>query len=146
MGTTIDNLGFMNINKLINIREIISFAAVGTAGFVLDAAIVWALINYAAITPMPAKLMAFPFAVTLTWFLNRNNTFKDRKQSNYLKEWIKYIQVNSIGAITNNVSFIILVAKNDYLYQQPIIAVALGSIIGMIFNFLGSKFWVFNEK
>lgn len=136
----------MNINKLINIKEIISFAAVGTVGFVLDAAIIWALINYAAIPPIPAKLMAFPFAVTVTWFLNRNNTFKDRKQSNYLKEWIKYIQINSVGAITNNVSFIIIVAKIDYFYQQPIIAVALGSIIGMIFNYLGSKFLVFNER
>ncbi len=136
----------MDTNKLINIREIISFAAVGTVGFLLDAAIVWALTQFANITPIWAKLIAFPFAVTLTWLLNRNSTFKDRKQPNYLKEWAKYIQVNSLGAITNNVSFIILVAKIDYLYQQPIIAVALGSIIGMTFNYLGSKIWVFQKR
>ena len=135
----------MDTNKLINIREIISFAAVGTVGFLLDAAIVWALTQFTNITPIWAKLIAFPFAVTLTWLLNRNSTFKDRKQPNYLKEWAKYIQVNSLGAITNNVSFIILVAKIDYLYQQPIIAVALGSIIGMTFNYLGSKIWVFKR-
>ncbi len=136
----------MDTNKLINIREIISFAAVGTAGFLLDAAIVWAFTQFTNITPIWAKLIAFPFAVILTWLLNRNSTFKDRKQPNYLKEWAKYIQVNSLGAITNNVSFIIIVAKIDYLYQQPIIAVALGSIIGMTFNYLGSKIWVFQKK
>lgn len=146
IGTTIDNLGFMDTNKLINIREIISFAAVGTAGFLLDAAIVWAFTQFTNITPIWAKLIAFPFAVTLTWLLNRNSTFKDRKQPNYLKEWAKYIQVNSLGAITNNASFIILVAKSEYLYQQPIIAVALGSIIGMTFNYLGSKIWVFQKR
>ena len=136
----------MDTNKLINIREIISFAAVGTAGFLLDAAIVWAFTQFTNITPIWAKLIAFPFAVTLTWLLNRNSTFKDRKQPNYLKEWAKYIQVNSLGAITNNASFIILVAKSEYLYQQPIIAVALGSIIGMTFNYLGSKIWVFQKR
>ncbi len=135
----------MDTNKLINIREIISFAAVGTVGFLLDAVIVWALIQFTNITPIWAKLIAFPFAVILTWLLNRNSTFKDRKQPNYLKEWAKYIQVNSLGAITNNISFIILVAKIDHLYQQPIIAVALGSIIGMTFNYLGSKIWVFQK-
>jgi putative flippase GtrA len=136
----------MDTNKLINIREIISFAAVGTVGFLLDAAIVWALTQFTNITPIWAKLIAFPFAVTLTWLLNRNSTFKARKQPNYLKEWAKYIQVNSLGAITNNASFIILVAKIDYLYQQPIIAVALGSIIGMTFNYLGSKIWIFKRQ
>jgi len=136
----------MDTNKLINIREIISFAAVGTAGFLLDASIVWAFTQFTNITPIWAKLIAFPFAVTLTWLLNRNSTFKDRKQTNYIKEWAKYIQVNSFGAITNNVSFIILVAKIDYLYQQPIIAVALGSIIGMTFNYVGSKIWVFQKR
>jgi putative flippase GtrA len=146
MGTTIDNLGFMDRKKLINIREIISFAAVGTVGFLLDATIVWALTQFTNITPIWAKLIAFPFAVTLIWLLNRNSTFKDRKQSNYLKEWAKYIQVNSLGAITNNVSFIILVANIGYLYQHPIIAVALGSMIGMTFNYLGSKIWVFQKR
>ena len=135
----------MDTNKLINIREIISFAAVGTVGFLLDAVIVWALTQFMNITPIWAKLIAFPFAVTLTWLLNRNSTFKDRKQPNYIKEWAKYIQVNSLGAITNNISFIILVAKIDYMYQQPIIAVALCSIIGMTFNYLGSKIWVFKK-
>jgi putative flippase GtrA len=136
----------MAINNLINIREIISFAGVGTVGFVLDAAIVWVLINYAAVSPILAKLMAFPCAVTVTWLLNRNSTFKANQQTNYLKEWFLYIQINSIGTLANNLSFIVLVSINTFLYETPIIAVAIGSISGMFFNYFGSKFWVFKEK
>jgi putative flippase GtrA len=136
----------MAINNLINIREIISFAGVGTVGFVLDAAIVWALINYAAVSPIPAKLMAFPCAVTFTWLLNRNSTFKANRQTNYLKEWLLYIQINSIGAFANNLSFIVLVSINTFLYETPIITVAIGSIFGMLFNYFGSKIWVFKEE
>lgn len=136
----------MAINNLINIREIISFAGVGTVGFALDAAIVWALINYAAVSPIPAKLMAFPCAVTVTWLLNRNSTFKANQQTNYLKEWFLYIQINSIGALANNLSFIVLVSINNFLYETPLITVAIGSIFGMLFNYFGSKYLVFNEK
>jgi putative flippase GtrA len=136
----------MAINNFINIKEIISFAAVGTVGFVLDAAIVWALINYAAISPIPAKFMAFPCAVTVTWLLNRNSTFKANQQSNYLKEWLLYIQINSIGTFANNLSFIVLVSINTFLYENPIVTVAIGSIFGMLFNYFGSKYWVFNKK
>jgi putative flippase GtrA len=136
----------MAINNLINVREIISFAGVGTVGFVLDAAIVWALINYVAVSPISAKLMAFPCAVTFTWLLNRNSTFKANRQTNYLKEWLLYIQINSIGALANNLSFIVLVSINNFLYETPLITVAIGSIFGMFFNYFGSKFWVFKEK
>jgi putative flippase GtrA len=136
----------MAINNLINIREIISFAGVGTLGFVLDAAIVWALINYATVSPIPAKLMAFPCAVTFTWLLNRNSTFKANRQTNYLKEWLLYIQINSIGALANNLSFMMLVSINPFFYANPIVTVAIGSIFGMLFNYFGSKVWVFKGK
>ena len=51
---------------------------------------------------------------------------------------------NSIGAVANNSVYAILVLTAATFSKDPVLAVAAGSVVGMVFNYSSSTFWVFN--
>lgn len=123
-------------------KQILLFSVIGLVGFIVDVSLTIAFVKELYFEPMHAKLAAFPFAVTVTWLLNRTITFP-REKINLIKEWISFIKVSMGGALINNISFYIAVSSFEIFREYLILAVGLGSVTGMLFNFLGSKFYVF---
>ena len=120
------------------------FALSGVAGFVVDASIVWALTRL-SIDAIWAQAVAFPVAVTATWWLNRKYTFSHLADHRFFREWLRYIFANSVGAIVNNGIYIILVVSVSVMTQHPVFAVAVGSLGGLAFNFTASRVLVFRR-
>ena len=122
--------------------EIALFSLVGAAGFVVDAAIVWALTSSGA-NAIIAQAIAFAVAVTVTWLLNRQFTFAQHASPNRLREWMHYVAANSLGAVVNNGVYVLLVLTVAMFSKEPVLAVAAGSLAGLVFNFTASRAWVF---
>ncbi|NDV87918.1 hypothetical protein GTW51_14525 [Aurantimonas aggregata] len=116
------------------------FALVGVAGFAINALIVHLVVP--TIGPIWAQAIAFPVAVTATWFLNRRYTF-DRSHKGWLAEWAQYVGANILGWLATNLAYLILILSMSYFYDRPLFALAVGAAAGMGFNFVASRRLVF---
>jgi putative flippase GtrA len=124
-------------------RQFMRFFVVGIVGFMVNAGVVEAWARFS--TPLVAQAIAFPAAVTVTWWLNRRYTFGASRYTAH-HEWMRYVLANALGWATNNGTYFYLVLHFAIAYRHPMIAVAAGSMAGMLLNFTGSKLLVFHKK
>lgn len=125
--------------------ELVLFSLTGAAGFLVDVGIVW-IFTRAGVAPLTAQAVAFTVAVTVTWLLNRRFTFAQHASPNWLREWLHYVAANSIGAVVNNGVYALLVLTVAIFSKEPVFAVAIGSLAGLIFNFTASRALVFRAR
>ncbi len=121
------------------------FIIVGAIGFLVDAGILTILHSVFEFSLLHARLCSFAAAVTVTWYLNRQHTFFDRKDTRVVHEWGRYAVVNSIGALLNLGIFLWLVYRFTALASWPIIPLAIAASIALVFNFFASRHLVFRH-
>jgi putative flippase GtrA len=63
-----------------------------------------------------------------------------------VREWMHYVAANSVGAIVNNGVYAILVLSVALFSKEPVLAVAVGSLAGLLFNFTASRALVFRSR
>ncbi len=127
-------------------KQFIRFSLSGVVGFVVDAGIVTGLTRLTHMWLIPAQLIAFLVAVTMTWAINRRFTFWHMRSPNRIKEWIGYLGANAFGGAINNGVFSALVIGSSVFSKTPVLAVAGGSIAGLAFNFSSAKLLVFRHN
>ncbi len=111
----------------------------------MDASIVW-IFTRVGVDPITAQAVAFTVAVTVTWLLNRRFTFAHRASPYWLREWLHYVAANSVGAVVNNGVYALLVLTIALFSKEPVLAVAAGSLAGLVFNFTASRALVFRLR
>ena len=111
----------------------------------MDAGIVALCTRTLGMTPIPSQAVAFSMAITVTWLINRHWTFSEHASDKWVQELVRYVAANSISATVNNGVYAALVLAILFFRHNPILAVAIGSISGMIFNFISYKSLVFKE-
>jgi len=121
------------------------FILVGTIGFFVDGGILTLLYSVFEIGLVHARLCSFAAAVTVTWYLNRQHTFADRKDIRAVHEWGRYAVVNSIGALLNLGIFLLLVYRFALFASWPIVPLAIAASIALVFNFLASRQLAFHH-
>lgn len=126
-------------------RQASSFALIGGVGFIVDGGILTILNSIYDIELLPARIASFSAAVTVTWFLNRQRTFADRKNQGVVGEWGRYAAVNSIGSLLNMGIFFWLIASYRVLADWPLIPLGMAASIALVFNFVASKYIVFRH-
>jgi putative flippase GtrA len=118
------------------------FGVVGTIGFVVDTATVYALRSVLGL--YGAGLAAYGTAATVTWLLNRIWTFRGQGDGGPAhRQWVKFLIANLLGFFLNRGTYALLITFNALAAQQPIIATAAGAIAGMFVNFSLSRRYVF---
>jgi putative flippase GtrA len=127
-------------NGLVN--QLGRFALVGVVGYLINAGLVEALVL--SLGPVQAQILAFPAAVTATWWLNRQYTFGASQHPKH-HEWLRYVLANILGWLANNGAYLWMVFSFPLAYRHPALAVAVGSLLGMAFNFCGSRWLVFKS-
>ena len=113
-------------------------------GFVVDAASVHFLVQ-AHWGLLSAQAAAFFCALTCTWILNRKFTFHAKNQR-LVHEWLRYAAANSTGGIANNGVYALLVWRSPTFAQNPLLAVAAGSVAGLVFNFTATRALVYRRS
>ncbi|HYH23625.1 MAG TPA: GtrA family protein [Azospirillum sp.] len=125
------------------------FGLVGVIGMLVDSAVLYALLFGAGLETheewgfLIARIPSFLAAATATWALNRSFTFKGAHDEPLHRQWAKFIAANSLGGVINYLAYAGCIAFDEPFTTHPILAVAVGSLAGMVFNFTASKKMVF---
>jgi len=123
--------------------QFLKFGAVGTVGFLIDTATVYALRHSVGL--YAAGMLAYLLAASVNWALNRAWTFRGRGHAAAHRQWLRFLAVNLIGFVANRGTFVSLIALVALCAELPVLAVAAGAIAGMLLNFVLSRTLVFPE-
>ena len=137
------NAVFDFARKLIASR-FLRFAAVGTAGFVVNEAALWFVHHLTSLDYYTSQIPAFFVAVTFTWWGNRMLTFREQAaRTSLIREWAKFVAANGLGALANYALYVSLLRFAPPPTNNPYLALAAGTLFGLVFNFTMSKRFVF---
>lgn len=122
-------------------REFLSFAVVGTIGFVVDLGVLYLVAP--ALGWYGGRVVSFIAAATATWILNRHYTFGHRRsEASLAREYARYLLTMLGGALVNYAAYALTL---HWLGGPlaPALGVAVGSCAGLAVNFLTARFLVF---
>lgn len=146
--------------KIISI-QFIRFALVGVMNTLVDLIVLNAETLMTGVKEGPGyaiqKGASFLVAVIFSYFLNKNWTFRDKSEEGQTKKFSQFLFVSIIGMLVNVTTATVVVT-----YLKPVINPALdlsiltdqmwvnigalsGTAVGLIWNFIGYKFWVFKK-
>jgi putative flippase GtrA len=122
------------------------FTVIGAIGFVVDGGILTVLSSLYGFDLMLSRFASYSAAVTVTWYLNRHQTFSDSKDRRAALEWGRYAAVNSVGALLNMIIFFSLIRHFNLMAELPLLPLAISASVALVFNFLASKHVVFRSQ
>lgn len=123
--------------------KFLRFSLVGTAGFVVDATTLYLCLWVVHLNPYVGRLISYLFAGTATWCLNRVFTFPDADRNQPHLQWAKFVTFNTVGGAVNYLIYALIIASAFPYPELPLLAVAAGSTVGLVFNFTVSRTLIF---
>jgi putative flippase GtrA len=128
--------------------QFLRFCAVGTVGFVVDAGLLYALMRGAGADPYSGRVASFLVAASVTWALNRSFTFRAvaGTRANLRRQWSEYVTLTAVGAGINYGVYVLCLLNSPSMRAVPTLAVAVGAVVALAFNYLASKYLVFDRR
>lgn len=126
-------------------RQFLRFALAGVIGFVVDVAVLYALLAL-GLGYYLGRVLSFLAAAFTTWQINRRHAFAAEAGGRWIHEWLRYLLAMSGGGALNYLVYGCVIALAAHRPWLPALAVAAGSAAGLVANFLTAKFWVFRGK
>lgn len=123
------------------VRRLVGFASAGFSGFLVDAGLTETLARL-GLTPYLGRVFAVAIAIGVTYTINRNLTWKERRAPVSGRR-TRYIAVSLVSITANYLVFAAALAALPGL--RPVIAVAAGTGVGMVMNYVGYSRLVFRE-
>lgn len=140
MYSVLNNLCLLFESKLLR------FSLVGSVGFLIDAGLLTILMN-SGLGVFSSRMFSFSTAVSVTWILNRFLTFKIKNTTNnFCGEYFLYALTQVIGAAINIFVFFVTVDLYPNLLELPLIPLAFGALMSLLFNYFISNKFVFNRR
>ncbi|MDB5413078.1 MAG: GtrA family protein [Rubritepida sp.] len=127
------------------IPQFLRFGVVGTVGFLVDAAVLTALL-WAGFGPYGGRVVSYLAAASTTFALNRAWTFRTAsRDAPVAAQWGRFVALNMVGFVANYGTYAALIAGNAVVARYPVVGVAAGSFAGMFINFGLSRRYVFKQ-
>ncbi len=135
----------------------IRYAIVGGLGTVVDVVVLYLLVEFVSMPILIATGFSFIAAVINNFLLNKYWTFNN-KHTNIRKQFIKFFLVAGIGLLLTLVFMYIFVhiliipnVSIGFFSMQKelpgyVVAKLITSVIVLSWNFMGNKFWTFNDR
>jgi putative flippase GtrA len=123
------------------LAQFLRFGVVGTVGFGVDTATVYALRSPLGL--YEAGVIAYAMAATANWALNRVWTFRGLGSGPAHRQWALFLLANAVGLVLNRGAYMALIATVPVCAAYPVLAVAAGAVAGMGSNFFLSRRVVF---
>ena len=133
------------MKKLIQ-PHFLRFLIVGGLGTITNLVLFFLLVDILQFRPIPITVSTFIIAALQNYLLNHYWTFSDitKKKPANINGLIKFLFLAFIGLTINIIVLTIIISV--FNPQFKVIAQALGIAGGTIFNFIGSKYWIFYER
>jgi putative flippase GtrA len=127
------------------LSQFVRFGLVGAAGFLVDSAVLMLMLKVAHTGLYSSRVVSFLAAATFTWAANRVFTFRTvaGTDESAVAQWMRFVTVNALGGVVNFGSYALVVSQLAVGAKWPVIGVAVGSLTGMLFNFVLSRKLVF---
>lgn len=122
------------------------FGLIGGVGFLVDAGVLTWLVRMQGWGLYEARAVSFALAVTATWYLNRRFTFSRRASADRRREYGRYFLVQSLGALINLGVYVVVVAALPAISAYPVLPLAAGSAVALLFNFFAARHFAFAPK
>lgn len=127
-------------------RRLGSFVVAGGTGFLVDALALQLLAVQLGMQVHLAKLLSFLLAVISTWLINRRFTFPGRAGRVPLPlEFWRYLLSSLAGGTVNYLVFAATISASGFARTHLYVAVAMGSLAGMLVNFVLYSVYVFRR-
>ena len=126
--------------------SILRFAVIGALGMPVDAGVLWLMTHRAGLDPYSGRIVSWLCAATFTWTGNRYFTFRAtraRGLSGTMREWMRFLAANAVGGLVNVGLYSTLVRFAPPPINNLYVALVLGVLAGLVFNFTLSKKMVF---
>ena len=127
------------------LMEFLRFGVVGTVGFVVDTAVLYAGLAL-GLGLYGGRAVSYLAAATTTWALNRLWTFRGRGDGPVHRQWALFLLVNLVGFAMNYGTYAALIEFVPMVAVHPVLGVAAGALAGMFGNFVLSRQLVFRAK
>ena len=127
------------------IPQFLRFGVVGTVGFVVDSAVLLAML-WVGLGPYGGRVVSYLAAASTTFALNRAWTFRSAaRDAPVAAQWGRFVLLNLVGFVANYGTYAVLIATTAVVAAHPVLGVAAGSLAGMFINFGLSRRFVFKE-
>jgi putative flippase GtrA len=123
-------------------NQVIRFALVGAAGYVVNLAVYAASVHGAHLDYRLAAVVAYVVALSTTFALNRHYTFNAR-DGRLHHQAARYLLVSLVGFATSLLALQVLV---DGLAMAKVPSQAIAVILAAPVNFAGQRFWTFARR
>lgn len=125
--------------------QALRFAVSGVLGLAVDTAVLYGLmavgLGFAA-----ARVLSFLAAATFTWVFNRRLTFDAAtRRAPSWREWLRYLAAMAVGGVVNYAVSLAAYNTSNTVQTYPVLALMLGSVVGMTFNFVSARYLVFRQ-
>jgi len=124
-----------------NLRQFIKFCIVGAASSIINIATYILLTRFLGLYYIAADVLAYLISLINSYYLNRNFTFRNNHKKIGI-QLAKYIIVYTVGMISS--AGLLYVFVNE-LGIHDLFAKFLVIGVVMIWNFIGSKFLIFDR-
>jgi putative flippase GtrA len=125
-------------------QQFLKFSMVGGVGFVVDAGTLYILTKLVGLDKVTARVFSsLVFGMTTTFLLNSYLTFRGQGSGSMFQRYLRFAAANIIGNLLNLGAYTLLVENLPLFYRIPLLGVIAGTFVGLIFNFAGSKYFVF---
>lgn len=126
--------------------QICRFGLIGIVGFLVDACVLSFIIGVVKWGLYESRAISFSLAVTTTWYLNRHFTFSDRVDTNKVQEYGRYVSGQIVGGLINLTVYVSVLKIMPILAGYPVIPLAIGSLLALIFNFVFARYVAFSKS
>ncbi|PQP81254.1 sugar translocase [Paenibacillus sp. PCH8] len=123
-------------NRLVTLFK---FGIVGVANTAVDA-VVFALLAVVGVPVLIAQVISYSCGVANSYWLNGRWTFRDAALGGDRAQLFRFLITNLIVLA---ISALILMTLHDMLGWSVVMSKILATLIGMVLNYLASRYWVF---
>ena len=124
-------------------NQLLRFGLVGALGFFIDATVLYIALYLFGFGYYFGRVISYLCASTVSWYMHRVFTFKVSHTKGGFKELINFQIMNSFGGGANYLVYALLIANSSEFRAHPVMAVAIGALLGMFINYYLSKKVVF---
>jgi putative flippase GtrA len=131
---------------IIPTSEFLRFCIVGLIAFVVDAAVLFALV-YVGLTDAIARSVSLTLGMQTAYILNARFTFRGHRGIG-LATWASFVTSNLLGAALNYLIFLAALHWVPITHADALrlLAIICGTGVGLIFNYWANRRFAFARK